>query len=194
MNLKELYPIVIKKLKSELSPKMFYHSVDHTLDVYCATNRIAKSENLDENELIILKTAALFHDIGLIKKYKDHEDVSAEIAREFLPEYDYSPDEIDLISSIIMKTKLPQSAENKLEKILCDADLDYLGRSDFYMISHKLRHEWEELGFWHSSLKEWYQLQVKFLSEHQYYTKTAIDLRQNGKLKNIQEIKNLLNF
>lgn len=194
MNLKELYPVVLKKLKTELSPKMYYHSVDHTLDVYCAVNRIAKSENINETELTILKTAALFHDIGLITKYKNHEDISAEMAIKILPDFNYTTSEIDLISSIILKTKLPQSADNMLEKILCDADLDYLGRSDFFMISHKLRYEWEELGYLHSTLKEWYQLQIKFLTEHKYYTKSAIDLRQNGKLKNIEDIKELLNY
>jgi hypothetical protein len=50
------------------------------------------------------------------------------------------------------------------------------------------------LGYLHCTLKEWYQLQIKFLTEHKYYTKTAIDLRQNGKLKNIEDIKELLNF
>ena len=32
-------------------------------------------------------------------------------------------------------TKIPQTPLTKLEEIICDADLDYLGREDFFEIS-----------------------------------------------------------
>ena len=43
----------------------------------------------------------------------------------------------DLFSQLILATKVPQKPKNKLEKIICDADLDYLGREDFDNISDK---------------------------------------------------------
>lgn len=185
---------LILKLKNELSHKLYYHSVEHTLDVLCAANRLAKTEKISDNDLILLKTAALFHDAGLIEKYKDHEEVSARIAKEILPDYGYTITDIETVSSIILTTKLPQQAQTQLEKILCDADLDYLGRSDFFMIAHTLRYEWEESGYLQMSLKEWYQLQFKFLNEHRYFTYSANDLRFHGKQKNLNEIKELLNI
>jgi hypothetical protein len=108
-----------------------------------------------------------------------------------LPSFGYTEAEIDLVCSLINATRLPQIANTKLEKILCDADLDYLGRDDFSMIAHKLRYEWEELGYLHSTLKEWYLLQVEFLEGHQYFTDSAKILRHNGKIKNLLEIKDL---
>lgn len=182
---------VVNKLKKELSPKFYYHSPEHTLDVYNASIRFAKMENLNGHNLILLKTAALYHDIGFIKKYKDHEDISIEIAKETLVEFGYSHEDIDIICHLINCTRLPQKAENIMEEILCDADLDYLGRDDFFMIAQKLRYEWEELGYLHSTLREWYEFQINFLEEHHYFTNSGKYLRHNGKIKNLLEIKNL---
>ncbi|MFZ4401239.1 MAG: HD domain-containing protein [Bacteroidales bacterium] len=191
INFAALKKFVLQKLRNELSPKLYYHSIEHTIDVFNASSRLAKMEKIKGQDLILLKTAALLHDIGLIKKYKEHEDASIQIARESLSVFAYSKDDIDTICRMINCTRLPQCPENKMEKILCDADLDYLGRDDFFMIAHKLRYEWEELGYLHSTLKEWYQLQIKFLEEHHYFTNAANDLRYNGKIKNLLEIKDL---
>ncbi len=184
---------VLSKLRKELSPKLYYHSPEHTIDVYYASLRLAKLEKVSGHDLLLLKTAALYHDIGLIKKYKEHEDASVQIAIETLPEFGYSQEDIKVISRLILCTRLPQDAKSKIEKILCDADLDYLGRDDFFMIAHKLRYEWEELGYLHATLKKWYQLQIDFLEWHRYYTNSANDLRYNGKVKNFLEIKDLFN-
>ncbi len=184
---------ILSKLRKELTHKLYYHTPDHTIDVYTATVRLAKMEKINGHDLVLLKTAALYHDAGLIIKYKEHEDASVQIALETLPEFGYSNDDIDVICRLIACTTLPQCAENKIEKILCDADLDYLGRDDFFMIAHRLRYEWEELGYIHSTLKEWYQLQIDFLKDHHYYTNSANDLRYNGKIKNLLEIKDLFN-
>jgi len=192
INFTAVKKFIINKLNKELSRKFYYHSLEHTLDVYNASMRLAKMEKIKGHDLILLKTAALFHDIGLIHKYKEHEEASVQIANEALSSFGYSQQDIAVICRLITATRLPQVAENKIEKILCDADLDYLGRDDFFMIAHKLRYEWEEIGYLHSTLKEWYQLQIKFLEEHRYFTNSANDLRFNGKIKNILEIKDLL--
>jgi HD superfamily phosphodiesterase len=191
INFTAVKKFAINRLRKELSRKLYYHSPDHTIDVFNATVRLAKMEKIRGHDLLLLKTAAIYHDIGLIKKYKDHEKESIQIAAETLPEFGYSSEDILIICRLIECTRLPQGAENKLEKILCDADLDYLGRDDFFMIAHKLRYEWEELGYLHSTLKEWYDLQIKFLEEHHYFTNSANDLRYNGKIKNLLEIKDL---
>jgi uncharacterized protein len=182
---------ILTKLKKELSHKLYYHSPEHTIDVYNATIRLAKMEKVTGHDLLLLKTAALYHNSGLTVKYKEHEIVSIQIASKHLPEFGYEPQDIDLICSLIASTRLPHNATTKLEEIICDADLDYLGRDDFFMIAHKLRYEWEELGYLHSTLKEWYQIQINFLSEHKYFTESAKMMRHNGKIKNLLEVQDL---
>jgi HD superfamily phosphodiesterase len=129
---------ILKKLVKELDPRLTYHSIDHTLDVLESAIRLAETENLQSNEMILLKTACLFHDSGMLITYRGHEDASIKICKEILPEFNYREDDIQIICRMIRTTILPQCASNHLDKILCDADLDYLGRPDFFMIAHRL--------------------------------------------------------
>lgn len=182
---------ILNKLKNELKPSLFYHNIQHTLDVRDAALRMAKMEKLNSHELVILETAAYFHDVGMIYQYNDHEDASIKLVEEYLPIYGYSPPEIRIIAQMIECTKLPQSAKTLSEKILCDADLDYLGREDYFMIAHMLKYEWKMIGH-DTKLKEWYKIQRSFLSEHQYFTQSARKLRQETKKHNLNQISELL--
>jgi uncharacterized protein len=150
-------------------------------------------ERLTEKEIFILKTACLFHDSGMLSTYRGHEEASAGICREILPGFGYSPEQIQEITEMILTTKLPQCAMSPLDKILCDADLDYLGRPDYFMIAHRLKYEWEALGIYKISLYDWYKIQQDFLSNHRYFTASAIKTRQSGKLENLRQVEVILN-
>ena len=86
---------------------------------------------------------------------------------------------------------MPPNPSNKLEEIMCDADLDYLGRSDMIPVSNALYYELKERNMV-ESLHDWNEMQVKFISGHQYYTETARDLREVNKQMQIERIKNLM--
>ena len=86
-------------------------------------------------------TAALFHDAGHTIGYDNHEYFGTQIAREWLPKFKYTQKQIDEICEIIMATKLPPEPKNLLQTIICDSDLDYLGRSDFIPVSNTLYEE-----------------------------------------------------
>lgn len=183
---------IIKRLQNELHPNLFYHSIEHTIDVFNSAVLIAEMEGVNGKDLTLIKTAALYHDSGMIRTYVGHEEASTEILKESLPEFGYDKLSIDTICDMVMTTKLPQTADSFLEKIICDADLDYLGREDFIMISHKLRHEWITQKINVLSLKEWYELQVQFLGNHKYFTKYSISTRKEGKLANLAQIIELV--
>ena len=96
---------------------------------------IAAAENVSEYDLEILLTAALFHDTGFLETYKDHEEISCGFAKQYLPNYEYTNEEIEWICDLIRATKIPQKANNKLEQILCDADVAYLGTENIFSVS-----------------------------------------------------------
>jgi exopolyphosphatase/pppGpp-phosphohydrolase len=183
---------IIQRLRRELNPSLTYHCVEHTLDVLEATRRLSDAENIDPGERKILETAALFHDAGMIIQYKDHESASVQIAREVLPGFGYSVNEVNEIEGLIMVTKLPQRPYNHHEQIICDADLDYLGRDDFYLHSFSLQLEWKVNNLRNTTLAEWLEIQVNFLSDHQYFTKSAIHLRNEKKLGHLEEIRKVV--
>ncbi|HOW25403.1 MAG TPA: HD domain-containing protein [Bacteroidales bacterium] len=183
---------ILEKLKSELRPELQYHDIGHTLDVLESAVRLAGLENENGYNLLLLKTAALYHDSGMLIRYTDHEEASTLLTRQYLPEFGFSDQDIDVINKMILSTKLPQSASTNLEKILCDADLDYLGRDDFYMIAHRLQFEWKQMNVHTTTLSEWYRLQLDFLTHHSYYTHSAITLRQEKKNVHLAEISELI--
>ena len=182
---------IIKILETQLSPKLLYHSINHTIDVTQAVERIAIMEGITDEDLFLLKSAATYHDAGFIEKYEKNEEIGMRLAREILPTYGYTKEQIDVIDGLIKSTEIPQSPTSLLEQIMCDADLDYLGRDDFHEIADLLRRELREHGKLNSD-RQWDEIQVKFLEQHTYFTKSAISLRQEKKLKHIEEIKEKL--
>ncbi|MCX8533997.1 HD domain-containing protein [Chryseobacterium luquanense] len=191
MEYEKLNTIIIKRLRENLPEHLSYHSVMHVKDVIDSVEKIAKSEKVNDEDLLLLKTAALFHDTGFLFGSKNHEEKSCEIAAEYLLEYGYSQNQLDKIQGMIMATKIPQTPHNHLEQILADADLDYLGRNDFFVIGDKLFEELSMFGIVNSE-RDWNLLQEKFLESHHYFTETAINSRKDKKQDNLNIIKTKL--
>ncbi|HCC72015.1 MAG TPA: guanylate cyclase [Bacteroidales bacterium] len=187
----DIQEIILDRLERELPDYLYYHNVKHTVDVVTEVELMGWAEGCSDEEILLLKTAALFHDSGHIIDYDNHEYHGTQLARQMLPGFNYTEKQIDIICNIIMATKLPPEPTNPLEEIICDADLDYLGRSDFIPVSNTLYDELkaqDKIG----SLKDWNKLQVKFISNHQYFTKTARSLREVNKQKQIERIESLI--
>ncbi len=186
----DLEEYILNRLEKELPQYLYYHNVKHTMDVLIGVEVIGTAEKVSDAELLLLKTAALFHDMGQIVQSKGHEDISCKFAREILPHYTYLPNQIDEICDIIMATQLPPNPQNLLQKIMCDADLDYLGRPDFIPVSDTL---YEELK--HQNLiknkDDWNALQIKFISGHQYFTDFAKQNREVNKQRQIERLQKL---
>lgn len=179
---------IMSKLLNELSPKLHYHSYYHSKDVTRQAERIAIGEGITDEDLFLLKTAASYHDAGFVKQYENNESIGAKMAEEILPNFGYSTSQIKRIKELIYVTEVPHNPKNKLEEIICDADLDYLGRDDFHEISDKLRRELKEHGKIDSD-RQWDEMQVKFLEQHRYFTKTSIETRRPKKIQNYEEVK-----
>jgi uncharacterized protein len=188
MNFQALQQHVLQRLDAELPLHLHYHGAHHTRDVMQAAMRIADYEGIqDPEELVLLQTAALLHDSGFLVGPSEHEQQGSEYARSLLPEYGYTGIQIESIVAMIMATKIPQTPANLLEEILCDADLDYLGRPDFFTIGHTLFLELQHFGII-QTLDEWNALQVKFLTAHQYHTAFGKTQRQSPKQAHLAEV------
>jgi predicted metal-dependent HD superfamily phosphohydrolase len=183
---------IVHHLEQNLPSDLFYHGIHHTFDVFDAALVIAENEKIDSaDDLTLLKTAALFHDSGFTIDASKHEECGCDLAREILPACDYTNSQIDKICGMIMATKIPQQPLNLLERIICDADLDYLGRDDFFKIGDTL---YQELKAFDKikDVTQWNQLQISFLSNHQYHTEFSRGNREIKKQENLQEIQNIL--
>lgn len=182
---------ILERLRKDLPKTRTYHCFEHTMDVYSASIDIAELEGVEGEDLELLKLAALYHDCGFLVQDGEHEVAGCKIASEKLKELGYSSGAIDRVCSMIMSTKIPQSPNNLLEKILCDADLDYLGRGDFFLIGDSLFEELKTFGIL-DSFDAWNKLQVSFLESHSYCTETNRNRRSEKKSENLQRVKDLL--
>jgi len=178
---------ILHRLHTELAPQLSYHGVHHTLDVLEAAMMLAEQEGVEGEDLQLLRLAVLYHDSGFIISNKNHEEISCGLAKEQLPAYGINAESMERIIGMIMATRIPQTANNLLEQIIADADLDYLGRDDFYSIGSTLFAEFKWQGIV-SNEEEWNRLQLKFLSSHHYFTSTAIRLRKERKEMHTREI------
>ncbi len=187
----DLEEFVLGKMGKEIFANMYYHNVEHTKDVITRVEVLGRGEGVSDEQLLLLKTAALLHDIGFIISYENHEDNSILFAKELLPKYKYSEKQIEEVAGLISASRIDAKPITILEKIIKDADLDYLGRPDFVPVSESL---FEELKSFNTklSIEEWNKQQYDFISNHTYYTKSAKNLRQVNKEKQLQKIKELL--
>jgi predicted metal-dependent HD superfamily phosphohydrolase len=182
---------IMNVLEKGLSDKLHYHSIEHTKDVVRAVERLALMEGVTDEGLFLLKSAATYHDAGFVEQYEKNEPIGARLAEEILPKYGYSEQHIQTIKELIYVTQIPHRPKNKLEEIMCDADLDYLGRDDFHEIADYLRRELREHGKLGSD-RRWDEIQVEFLTSHRYFTETALRTRNKKKEKNLSEVKERL--
>ncbi len=182
------YAYVRERLHHELPATLTYHSAYHTLDeVLPAVERLASLAGLHGEDVLLLRTAALYHDIGYIATRAGHEEVSAAIAAETLPQFDYAPHQVARIVELIRATRLPHQPGDLLAEIMADADLDSLGSDRFVPRNADLRAEMAACGETMPDC-DWFRHEAAFLQAHRYFTPMARALRDAGKQHNLQTV------
>lgn len=191
---------MLNRLAQDLDPTLYYHGVLHTFeDVLPAVDRICKGEGVVASDRELLLAAAIFHDAGFLERYNGNESIGARMAAEALPNEGFSSPEIERVLDLILATELREidgvmlqvPGSDNLKRILCDADLDNLGRDDFFQVSDNLRRELEERGRKMTDL-DWYSRQVLFVSQHRWFTETQRRERQPKKEENLRRLRSIL--
>lgn len=155
----------------KVRPEFVFHSLDHTEAVSEACSQMANYYQLSDEDKFVLMLSAWFHDTGYSSgKGEGHEEISAQIATEFLMQHNVSETIQQRVNSCIRATHMPQSPISPTEKILCDADLLHLSTEDFKALNQLLKQERENLLHQKISKKDWRKGNIKFLQEHKYFT------------------------
>jgi len=190
-NYKEIEDFVIGKLKRELPKELYYHGVHHTLDVLRSAQMIGREENISDEEMFLLKVAVLYHDAGFVKVYRNHEEIACDMVKTELPKSGFTDEEIGIICGMIMATKIPQAPHTQLEKIIADADLEYLGTEKFEKIGRTL---FEEVKIFLDveSERQWNIIQMNFLRSHRYFTPFCKLNREAEKQKHLKVIETIV--
>ncbi len=184
---------IVRRLAAELDPRRTYHSLKHALDVHDAAVGIGRLEGVSDDDLGLLRIAALFHDCGFLITGIEHEESGRTIVHEVLPAFGFTEPQVRRVGDLVMATRVPQCPEDDLARILCDADLDYLGRTDFKPIGDTLFAEMRAFGQIGSE-REWDELQVRFISAHRYFTRTNQRRREPLKQVNLEGVRARLGY
>jgi predicted metal-dependent HD superfamily phosphohydrolase len=176
----KLRRIVLEQLKNGLPKNLTYHDVDHVLDVLGVCNQYIKRFKIKGTDAYLLRIGALVHDLGFTKSTLNHEEVGAEMAQKIMESLKMDPAHIETVRGLVMATKIPQNPKTDLQKIICDSDLDYLGRKDYVEISSKLYQELKSTNVI-KTREDWVELQIKFLKSHTFHTEFARKNREPKK-------------
>lgn len=177
---------VTELFTQKVKPEFVFHNLDHTEAVAEACSHMADYYQLSDEDRFVLMVSAWFHDTGYSAgKTEGHEEVSVQIATQFLQQHSV-PDALQQrITSCIRATRMPQSPITQVEKILCDADLMHLATDDFKAVNQLLKQERENVFGHKIPKKEWRKGNIKFLQEHKYFTEYAQQNLETKKQENL---------
>lgn len=187
--LSEISAYVTFLLKDTLPPTLYFHNMQHTLDVVNGTREIGLKSGLSPNEMVIAEAAAWLHDTGYLHKYQGHEEESIRIAAVFLAGREISVDELSLLVGCIKATKYPQQPKSLLEQVVCDADFYHFTLPDYPLKANSLRKEWEHYLHKDYSNSAWNTENCNILSTHIYFTNYGKTVLQALKAQNLAVIQ-----
>jgi hypothetical protein len=190
LNFEDLKGSILNKMETELPENIHFHDAAFSHNFVDQVEIIAKAENLSDEEQLMVKTAALFYNSGFTKSYHDHEVKSIKMAKDMLPPYGYTNEQILVISDLIYAVKSAENPKSMLEKVLLDAYFDYFGSGEYNTLSRKLYKELLENKVIEDDFDKWNTEQLALLERHTFYSNTSLKLRNVHKQKTIEYLKN----
>lgn len=177
LKLKDIEERVFELVNSNKSLNLHFHKNEFIEKVSHQVELLGRSENIQDDELLLLLTAGQLIYSGLSESYENFENKSVEIAREILPEYGFEEAQINRICNLILASKMPSNPQNILESILIDAKMEFIGRSD-YITQVKLLYLEQKNTLKDFSKDKFMKGQVEMLSGFEFYTTAARRLRE----------------
>lgn len=178
--------------KNRAFEKHLFHNQQHTQDVVNAVNVIGAHTNLTSDELESALVAAWLHDVGYENGSKNHEEASAQKAKELLETMGAPQKKIREVTEAILSTHMPQQPKTLVSQVLCDADLYHLSTDECQEKSNMLLQEYKALGTKNMTNEEWVNTTIEFMENHSYHTPYGQTVLEQRKQKNIKKLKKSL--
>jgi len=177
LRLSDLEAKVFDGILNELPETLHFHKLEYALKVYNQSFLLCRSEEIEQEDRLLVRTAALMLYTGLTQSFNNFENRSSVISREILPTFMYSEAQIDQICNLILSTKMPFNPMTRLEKILIDARMEYVGRPDYTTQINLLYQELLEAGVKING-QQFKKQQFELLHSFEYFTVAGQRLRE----------------
>lgn len=191
-SISDIQTFVFQHLKTNLNPELEFHGYAHTKWVADEVKRICDFENIESKRAELVYVAALCHDTGYVIRPQKNEPEGAKYARKLMRKNGYNEKEIECATQCILETDPEVKCTSHQSEILSDADLGYIGTTEFLEWSNKLYKEYLNLGIISGDEKEWLKKQIAFFKIHRYHTPFSIKHRLPQKMKNLKYLQNQL--
>jgi len=182
----EAESFVTTLLEEKLPDAIEFHNLDHARDVAGCAELFGQNSGLTQDDINLVKLAALFHDTGFTVNPETHEAESAKIVDGFLTSHNIDEILISQVKNCILATRLPHQPKDIISKVLCDADLAHLADKNYFEQIEPLRKEWISLSGENINKRKFYKTSVKFFQKHEYHTDFAKKELQPKKEKNFE--------
>jgi hypothetical protein len=177
LRLGDLEELVFNNLLKQLPEYIHFHTTEYARKIYNQAFLLCRSEEIEQEDRLLARTAALLLYSGLTQAYHNFENRSAVICREILPDFGYSESQVDQISNLILATKMPFTPRNKLENIMIDVRMEYLGWPDYTEQIKNLYQELKEAGSKING-QQFKKQQLELLYSFEFNTLAARRLRE----------------
>jgi HD superfamily phosphodiesterase len=74
---------ITRRFESQLDSGITYHNLTHTKEVVDSAKKIGAKSGLVSDLMEIILLAAWFHDVGIIERYKEHEEKALKLVVSF---------------------------------------------------------------------------------------------------------------
>jgi predicted metal-dependent HD superfamily phosphohydrolase len=170
---------------------LFYHNWNHVFYVFTELKKACTecSFSLIDSEKILI--AALFHDIGYLSCYHNHEDKSILLTKEYLLKKGFSEKYIKDICVMINYTKygeLPNFNTPEYFFVLKDVDLSY-GIVEYHKRQAEIRLELERMSNKKFDNLQWYEMQLEFLKNLKFFSRFGRNKYENIRCKVFESLK-----
>ena len=148
--------------------KHFYRGATHTINALQVVEEYIDNMRLGTYEAQILRLGVLMRDLGELNQIENGEDGIA-LVKKLMAESGFTFVQTKVVADLVKAARHPHRPTNLLERIICDVDMEYLGREDHEQASEMFFQELYRNSMV-SSREEWDQWQQELLETHQYHT------------------------
>ena len=187
----ELQIAALSYLEEHLDKRYTYHDATHTLDVCNAVKLFTEETPLPRETYSALRIAAIFHDFGYLVQSFDNEALALPYLEDFGNRFKIDEVLLQHVGDLIMETTFPYTPLTPAGMLLCDADIEYIGRDMFFRQAGLFRRELAADNIVYTD-KQWWALEMGFLQANTFFTPVCRRLRNDGRLSNLAKARKYL--
>ena len=186
----ELQQSALMFLAENLDKHYTYHNAEHSREVCSAVREFLHYFDTTPENSRALILAAVFHDFGYLVRSQNNEALALPYMQEFGKRFALPEQLLTRANDLILETVYPYAPHTREGMLLCDADIEYIGRSCFFSKAQLFRQELSGENI-HFSDRDFMLLEIKFLEENSFFTPVCQKLRSAGRLQNLQQLRTM---